>query len=567
MSIKNKFLSLFNSSSNNSDFENLNNYYKKVLEDIENEDISGYDRNLKYYNDLKDCELFSSEYYITNQGLELSEEYALAHYLNEGYKQSRNPSPEFNNDKYLRLYPDVRLASLNPLAHYVLYGEKEGRRLPLSEYEELENEIVSVKNLIYQNRVTDNLVLLRDKVSKGKKVNVVFVLPAMMFVYKDLYNYFDNDDMFNVQIVLVPHRLGNSQKITDVAKDKHYQIFSYLKEKQYNVIDGYDFEKNEGIDLVSTCNPDIIFYVLPYMRIFPKTMKISNLPSNILYAYIPYGEFVEDNLDDLFFNFGWNEIAWKIFCSTEEYLINSTEKSIVGSSNVVLAGSARMDSLINFEESDEDYKWIYSKEENKKRIIWAPHHTLARPGMDDSLSYSTFDENFEFFYNYAKDHPDIEWVIRPHPLLKEVLSNINTNMRVQGIADENFADDYFFKWESLPNARFHEEIDYFDLFATADAMITDCISFKAEYLFANKPGLILNKTGVELDGYQGEITDAWYNCDGSDFEKIEEFIEDVVVGGNDYLKEKREEIFNKNFNVNLGSASKVIFDYIKNELT
>ena len=67
-------------------------------------------------------------------------------------------------------------------------------------------------------------------------------------------------------------------------------------------------------------------------------------------------------------------------------------------------------------------------------------------------------------------------------------------MKIDGIATDDFADDYFFKWESLPNARVHEDIDYYDLFATADAMITDCVSFRAEYLFANKPGLILKKS-------------------------------------------------------------------------
>ena len=634
----------------------LTEKYRHILEDIQNNNAQKYSKNIKAFNTVNKSELFDEDYYFSNYKLNIPKEYSLLHYLDQGYKEGKNPSKKFNgvnylkkyrdvkdadynplvhyllygqkeekNDtcnkniraykavkesgmfdyfyyikqrghgfaserngllhyldigyklgfnpnayfdgnEYLKNYPKVKKADFNPLVHYILYGKKEGRTAGILKIQESILNKDSIKNYIAQNRVIENLNLLRSKVRSGKKVNVVFILPAMMFVYEELYKLFENDELFNVQIVLVPHRLGNSKIITDVSKDKYYQIFSFLKEKNYNVISGFDFDTGLGIDLETTCKPDIIFYILPYMRIYPTNMKIENLPSNILYAYIPYGEFIENDLDDNLYNFGWNERIWKIFCSTEEYLNNSVVKSPVGSSNVILSGSARMDSLINFEPSDGDYEWIHDKKENVKRIIWAPHHSLARPNVDEKYTYSTFDENYKFFYEYAKNNPDIEWVLRPHPLLKEILSEVKTYMKIEGIANKDFADDYFFKWNSLPNASVHEEIDYTDLFATADAMITDCVSFKSEYLYANKPGLILKRNNVVYQGYKGEITNAWYIENGSDFDKISKFIEDVVVGENDYLKDKREEVFKRNFSCNLGKASKYIFDYIKNEL-
>lgn len=541
----------------------LNEKYRKIYNNIKTGNTTAYDKNINSFNKIKNSENFDVDYYISKNNLNISKEYALLHYLDIGFKENKNPSEEFDGKKYFKENPDVKRSGWNPLTHYELFGKEEGRPYPLNKHEELKKEIFDLRNSIYQNRILNNVNLLRNKIADGKKANVVFILPAMMFVYKELYQLFEKDNLFNVQIVLVPHRIGNREEITYEAKDKYYQIFNYLKDENYNVIEGYDFETNRGINLEITCKPDIIFYILPYMRIYPKNMKIDNLPSNILYTYIPYGEFIEDDLDDNLYNFGWNEKIWKIFCSTEEYYINAAEKSPVGSSNVVLVGSARMDSLINYKPSNNDYKWIYK---DKKRIIWCPHHSLSRPGVDDKLSYSTFDDNYDFFYNYAKNHPNIEWVLRPHPLLKEILNNINTNMKIKGLIDDNFADDYFFKWESLPNARVHDELDYLDLFATADAMITDCVSFKAEYLYANKPGLILKKPNINYTGYKEKITDAWYVENGDNLDKISEFIEDVVVNENDYLKEKREKIFDENFNYNLGSASKTIFEYIKNEL-
>lgn len=546
--------------------ENLDYKYEQILGEIKNGNTKKFDSNIQGYYLLSNSELFDEDYYFSNYNPPISKKYSLLHYLDKGYKEGKNPSENFNGNGYLQKYIDVKKANVNPLVHYLRYGRYEGRTPPLTEQQKIKREIENIKNYTFQNRIIQNVNLLRSKVSSGKKVNIVFILPSMMFVYKELYNLFDKDELFNVQIVLVPHRIGNNETITRVAKDKFFQILGYLQNKNFDVIKGYDFDRNCGIDLEVECKPDIVFYVLPYMRIYPETMKIDNLPSNILFAYIPYGEFLESDLSDNLYNFGWNERIWKIFCSTKDYLLNSSKLSKVGSSNVILSGSARMDSLINHVPSDDDYHWIYEKSKNKKRIIWAPHHTLARPGMDEIVTYSTFDKNYKFFYEFAKNNPDIEWVLRPHPLLKEILSEVNTYMKIEGIVDNTFVEDYFFKWNSLPNAVVHEDLDYMDLFATTDALITDCVSFKAEFLFANKPGLILTRDNVKYEGYKKTITDAWYIENGADFNKITEFIDDVVVNENDYLKERREEIFKENFDYNVGSSSKFIYDYIKNEL-
>lgn len=224
----------------------------------------------------------------------------------------------------------------------------------------------------------------------------------MMFVYEELYNYFNNDPLFNTTIVLTPHLLTNNKPPTNVSIDKFYQLLDSLKDKNYNVIEGYDFKNDLSIDLESVCRPDIVFYLLPHQRAYPENLKITNLPKNILYVYMPYGELYQSQIDDSAYKFGWVEQIWKRFCNNQEYFRTSAEKSNVGSSNVVISGSARMDSLINHSHTDNDYKWIYPRKNNIKRIIWAPHHSLSRPGMDSKYVSSTFDENYDFFYEYAK---------------------------------------------------------------------------------------------------------------------------------------------------------------------
>jgi hypothetical protein len=55
----------------------------------------------------------------------------LSHYLEDGWRQNRNPSSAFDTSFYLNANPDVREAGICPLLHYVTHGAAQGR-LPRS---------------------------------------------------------------------------------------------------------------------------------------------------------------------------------------------------------------------------------------------------------------------------------------------------------------------------------------------------------------------------------------------------------------------------------------------------
>lgn len=63
------------------------------------------------------------------------------HYMEHGWREGRDPSPEYSTDYYLRHATDVAAAGLNPFAHWVLHGKREmrpalpfHRRLALLDY-------------------------------------------------------------------------------------------------------------------------------------------------------------------------------------------------------------------------------------------------------------------------------------------------------------------------------------------------------------------------------------------------------------------------------------------------
>jgi hypothetical protein len=84
----------------------------------------------KYFNYLKayTSGYFDPAYYlkkypdIRNAGMN-----PLKHYLVFGWKEGRDPSEKFDTKYYLISNPDVKQAGINPLIHYLEFGKKEGR--------------------------------------------------------------------------------------------------------------------------------------------------------------------------------------------------------------------------------------------------------------------------------------------------------------------------------------------------------------------------------------------------------------------------------------------------------
>ena len=52
------------------------------------------------------------------------------HYLESGWREGRDPGPNFSTTAYLRANPDVAALGVNPLLHFIEHGHAEGRGLP-----------------------------------------------------------------------------------------------------------------------------------------------------------------------------------------------------------------------------------------------------------------------------------------------------------------------------------------------------------------------------------------------------------------------------------------------------
>jgi CDP-glycerol glycerophosphotransferase (TagB/SpsB family) len=133
-----------------------------------------------------------------------------------------------------------------------------------------------------------------------------------------------------------------------------------------------------------------------------------------------------------------------------------------------------------------------------------------------------------------KYQEEVQFAFKPHPVLKFKLINL------WGLEK---TEEYYKRWENLSNGQI-EQGDYIDLFKTSDAMIHDCGSFTAEYLYTQKPVLFQirdEKVKDEFNSFGQLCFEKHYHA--YTIEETETFIREIVINGNDPKAEEREQFY------------------------
>ena len=104
---------------------------------------------------------------------------ALWHYLDRGWKQGFDPSPQFDTSHYIESSTDVHSSGINPLFHYIEYGHEERRapvRSPLQTLRHYFPETTPLEMFRTPSERTDRVTVFVDKhslaASNGDWANV-----------------------------------------------------------------------------------------------------------------------------------------------------------------------------------------------------------------------------------------------------------------------------------------------------------------------------------------------------------------------------------------------------------
>lgn len=374
-----------------------------------------------------------------------------------------------------------------------------------------------------------------DRIKTYDKIKISFLLfDASLWCGDLLYQLFANDSKFDVNVLLFKRKDQENEN-----QNKNFNIgLKGLQDRGINVIpviDGCD----ENIEVA-----DVLFYLTPYDGTLSPKFQFKNLPLDKMICYIHYGLVT-----------GYSTLVLPIrYLAWKEFVFDKTHKDVLDElfdrdpSFSIYTGCPKIDYLY------ENKKIKSYNEKEIKTIIWAPHWAI-----NDGVMYSTFRENYKFFLEYAKKNANIRWIVKPHPNLffSAVTSGVFEN-------DAEFRQ-YLEEWEGLSNAKVIVGGNYQESFCESDAMILDSSSFILEYQYVDKPMLFLRRDTQKFNELTASVIDASYSVAGDDLQGIENFINDVVLNGDDYKRKEREEIFRSKldyYHDNGMLASNYIYEYI-----
>lgn len=377
----------------------------------------------------------------------------------------------------------------------------------------------------YAKRFRKHQKLAAERLEGKDCIEVAFLLTIPGMWKSDyLFRALRDNPKYHPYVVVYPYSVfkGFDKKEVDatVERTKHF-----IEDKGFECIVPYDAKRGVWSDIRKTLNPDIVVFTTPYKDV-PPQFFIYNF-RDVLTCYVPYG-FSSLNLFRVNYDLIFHNLVGIHFVETEIHRETAMAHSRNKGENVVVSGYPGTEVFLH-----KDYipSEVWKEQETtKKRIIWAPHHTI-----DGDFAISSFLLFCDAMPQIAKEFADkAQFVFKPHPLLK---------FKLQQIWGVKKTEEYYGQWKEMPNGQLEESM-YVDLFLTSDAMIHDCGSFTTEYMFTRKPVMYLVKEYDFVDKFSPFGLMAFNNhYHGKTVEDVRNFVSDVVIKGDDTMREQREAFF------------------------
>ena len=376
-------------------------------------------------------------------------------------------------------------------------------------------------------------------------LNVVFmVLYSSVWKYDSVYRLMEKDSRFNPVILVCPIADYGEQHMMENLRP----TYNMFKSRGYNVLCAYDEETKSFIN-VEELHPDILMYSFQWSSHVDPRYNVFTL-QKYLKCYVNYS--FKNNPFEWSIASQVQGLMWMYFseCEDNKELALSFNKEEFQNMHVV--GYPIYDEIQSTNATGKDWK---IKDNTRKRIIWAPHHSID--GNDSLIKLSTFllyaEDMLEFKFKYRDN---VQFAFKPHPQLKAAL------YKHKDWGKEK-TDAYYKEWEEGENSALVSGA-YIDLFKSSDAMIHDCHSFTVEYLYVDKPVLFM--TNYDRDSQCNKVGLKAFNAHyhGTTREDIENFIKNVVIGGKDTMSEKRHQFYQ---DILVPPNGKSVAENIINEIT
>lgn len=329
---------------------------------------------------------------------------------------------------------------------------------------------------IGRHRARRKLQLKRIGKNPGP-IKVVFIcqyIPAWS-KNKALYDALSGDSRFEPILLCVPNRIHGNQ--LDDPEDLSNDAYDYFYEHGYHDAVNALIGKNQWFNLRAYA-PDYVIYNR-YDRPMPPEYTSAMVSSYAKICLIEYGtallrmvEFMFDHpfIANTFCFFSESEGKRNEFLRWNRWLCK------LRLSTAVCCGIPAVENAFQAKGSASP-AWDFSK--NSFRAIYAPRWTT-----DPVWGGSSFLQYKDSFFEIAESHPNLDILVRPHPLMFD--NFVNT-----GLMTNEDVKDYKSACNAKPNIRLDTEKEYLASFWNSELLITDFSSMIIEYFVTQKPIIYL----------------------------------------------------------------------------
>lgn len=300
-------------------------------------------------------------------------------------------------------------------------------------------------------------------------------------------------------------------------------------------------------------SPDVVFMIKPYANV-PEQYIVSNIERVVpRIIYIAYGLELTMDLIKFGFQYYGQYKAWRHCAYGEIVKKYGTRYGYRNGDNIAVWGHPKADYYLNQEKNRGAIPAEWKERiGSRKTILWTPHH-LVSLGGNGTGTWLIWGEHI---LKMAMGHPELFFIVRPHPLMLGALVNTGSLTQKQ-------ANSIRERIDNAENMLWDTNDDYRIAFDASDAIITDGTTFSVEYLYTKKP-ILLTPRNMEGFYMYEDMLESYYIV--NKLQDILDFMK-MIANGEDPLREKREAMYNKTFFIpETGTIGENIIKQVKIDL-
>lgn len=297
-----------------------------------------------------------------------------------------------------------------------------------------------------------------------------------------IYEKMVADSRFDPYLICVPSEqvMGKDSFATCPEND----TYDYFVAKGYPAINAL-VGADQWLDL-KAMDLAYIFYPRPYNRLLPTAYRAQTVSCYSRICLVMYGMMFAEEDMEIALNRDFMSHVYAYFAETvyaqKQNMENNRLLHALGLQKTLCLGYPVLNGLLA-KKGQESPSWNFSQ--NAFRVLWTPRWTT-----DPKVGGTNFFTFHEKLMTYAREHQDVDFLHRPHPLAFKYFLETEAMSREQ-------VEAYQQQCGEMPNVSLDAQREYEATFWGSSVLVSDISGIMFEYFVTGKP-LVFCAGNMEL---------------------------------------------------------------------